>query len=52
MRTSATESKYSLAVVKSGKLYMVKCHVYQVLKVARLNLRGRQIEVSSNVYPR
>tara|TARA_B100000683_G_scaffold277746_1_gene338532 strand:- start:283 stop:444 length:162 start_codon:yes stop_codon:yes gene_type:complete len=29
MRTSATESKYSAAVVKPGKLYAVQCHIYQ-----------------------
>jgi len=29
VRTSATESKYSSAVVKPGKLYAVQCHVHR-----------------------
>ncbi|GAK97622.1 hypothetical protein JCM19294_158 [Nonlabens tegetincola] len=40
------------AVVKSGKLYAVQCHVGQSLSVIRAILMGRQIEVSSNTYPR
>jgi len=52
MRTSATESKYSSAVVKSGKLYVVQCHVYQDFWVARPILRGRQLEVKGNFNPR
>ena len=34
-RTSATESKYSSAVVKSGKLYAVQRQVVLQLRVAR-----------------
>ena len=36
-RTSATERKYSSAVVKSGKLYTVKRQVNQCLKEALLS---------------
>ena len=39
MRTSATESKYSSAVVKPGKLYTVKRHVDRCLRAARSNRR-------------
>ena len=34
-RTSATESKYSSAVVKPGKLYAVQRQVYLQLRAAR-----------------
>lgn len=36
------------AVVKSGKLYAVKCHVYQQLRATRSLLRGRQIDLVGN----
>jgi len=32
------------AVVKSGKLYVVQCHVNQRLRVARPMLEGRQLK--------
>jgi len=31
------------AVVKSGKLYAVQCHVYQRMSAARAMLEGRQL---------
>jgi len=52
MRTSATERKYSSAVVKSGKLYAVKHHVNQYFRVARSTLEGRWLEVKGNFDPR
>jgi len=36
------------AVVKSGKLYVVQCHVYQRLRVARSMLEGRQLKCIGN----
>ncbi len=40
------------AVVKPGKLYVVKCHVNQHLRLARSLLEGRQLEVFGNKNPR
>ncbi|CEN40047.1 hypothetical protein CCYN2B_90035 [Capnocytophaga cynodegmi] len=48
MRTSATESKYSSAVVKSGKLYVVQRYVNQLFRIARPMLEGRRFEFVSN----
>jgi len=36
------------AVVKSGKLYVVQCHVYQRLRAARSMLEGRQLKFAGN----
>jgi hypothetical protein len=36
------------AVVKSGKLCVVKCHVNQLLRIVRSMLEGRQLECMSN----
>ncbi len=47
-RTSATERMYSSAVVKSGKLYAVQCHVYRQLRVTRPLSGGRQMDLVSN----
>jgi len=40
------------AVVKPGKLYVVKCRVNQSLSAIRAILKGRQLEVVSNCDPR
>jgi len=47
-RTSATESKYSSAVVKSGKLYVVQCYVYRQLRAARPMSGGKQLHRTGN----
>jgi len=36
------------AVVKPGKLYAVKCQVYQQLRASRPLLKGRQIDLVGN----
>jgi len=36
------------AVVKSGKLYEVQCHVNQRLSTARAMLEGRQLKFAGN----
>jgi len=48
MRTSATESMYSSAVVKPGKLYAVKFQVYRHLRITRPLSKGRKMELVSN----
>jgi len=36
------------AVVKSGKLYGVQCHVYRLLRIARSMPEGRQLKAFGN----
>ena len=36
------------AVVKSGKLYVVQCHVNQRMSAARAMLEGRQLKLAGN----
>jgi len=36
------------AVVKAGKLYAVKCHVYLLLRISRPMQEGRQLDFTGN----